>query len=188
LAGPDGRKLPRSFYDRDTVEVAKDLLGKHLVHVQDGIERRGRIVEVEAYVGAHDLASHSSKGITPRTSIMYGPPGYAYVYLIYGVHHCMNVVTEAAGNGAAVLIRALEPVANLETGTRGPGLLCRAMGIDRRLNGHDLLSDDFHIAEAPGKESFSIVERARIGVAYAEHWAAMELRFYIEGNPFVSKK
>jgi DNA-3-methyladenine glycosylase len=182
------RKLPRSFYDRATVDVARDLLGKHMVRVRDGIERRGRIVEVEAYVGAHDLASHSSKGVTARTSIMYGPPGYAYVYLIYGVHHCMNVVTEAKGNGAAVLVRALEPVAGLDASTKGPGLLCRAMGIDRRLNGHDLLSDDFYIAEPPREETFAIVERARIGVAYAEHWAAMDLRFYVEGNPFVSKK
>ncbi|MEN3296699.1 MAG: DNA-3-methyladenine glycosylase [Burkholderiales bacterium] len=184
---PD-KKLPRSFYNRDTVLVAQDLLGKHLVHIVDGVERRGKIVEVEAYVGAHDLASHSSKGITPRTQIMYGPPGHAYVYLIYGVHHCMNVVTEPVGHGAAVLLRALEPIANIEGNTRGPGLLCRAMGIDKRLNGHDLLSDDFYIAEPPRKESFSIVERPRVGVAYAAHWAGKDLRFYIEGNPFVSKK
>jgi DNA-3-methyladenine glycosylase len=181
------RRLPRAFYDRDTAQVARDLLGKHLVHVVDGVERRGRIVEVEAYVGAHDLASHSSKGITPRTKTMYGPPGHAYVYLIYGVHHCMNVVTEAEGNGAAVLLRALEPVANIEGSTRGPGLLCRAMRIDKRLNGHDLLSEDFHIAEPARREAFSIVERPRIGVAYAAHWADEHLRFYIEGNRFVSR-
>lgn len=181
-------KLPRSFYARDTVTVARELLGKHLVHVHDGIEQRGRIVEVEAYVGAHDLASHSSKGITPRTSIMYGPPGHAYVYLIYGMHHCMNVVTEDEGHGAAVLLRAIEPVTSIEANTKGPGRLCRAMGIDRRLNGHDLLSDDFHIAEPPRKESFDIVTRPRIGVAYAREWAEEELRFYIEGNSWVSKK
>lgn len=182
------RKLQRSFYARDTVVVAKDLLGKHLVRVRDGIELRGRIVEVEAYIGAHDLASHSSKGLTPRTATMYGPPGHAYVYLIYGMHHCMNVVTEPEGHGAAVLLRAIEPVANIEGNTKGPGLLCRALGIDKRLNGHDLLSDDFHIAEAPQKESFSIVERPRIGVAYAAEWAEEKLRFYIEGNSWVSKK
>jgi DNA-3-methyladenine glycosylase len=181
-------KLPRDFYARDTVEVAKTLLGKHLVHVRDGVEYRARIVEVEAYIGAHDLASHSSKGLTPRTSIMYGPPGHAYVYLIYGMHHCMNVVTEPEGNGAAVLLRAVEPVANIEGNTRGPGLLCRALGIDRQLNGHDLLSDNFYIAESPREESFSIVTRPRIGVAYAAEWADANLRFYIEGNPFVSKK
>ncbi|RZI40958.1 DNA-3-methyladenine glycosylase [Herbaspirillum sp. HC18] len=181
-------KLPRAFYARDTATVAQELLGKHLVHVQDGVERRARIVETEAYIGAHDLASHSSKGITPRTSVMYGPPGHAYVYLIYGMHHCMNVVTEPEGHGAAVLLRAVEPVAHVEGNTKGPGLLCRAMGIDRRLNGHDLLSGDFYIAEPPRVEHFSIVTRPRIGVAYAAEWAEAMLRFYIEGNPYVSKK
>ncbi|OWW19518.1 DNA-3-methyladenine glycosylase [Noviherbaspirillum denitrificans] len=181
-------RLPRKFYARATEEVARDLLGKHLVHVDGGIERRARIVEVEAYIGAHDLASHSSKGVTPRTSIMYGPPGHAYVYLIYGMHHCMNVVTEPEGNGAAVLLRAVEPVANIEGNTRGPGLLCRALGIDKRFNGHDLLSEDFYIAAPPREEAFSIVTRPRIGVAYAGAWAEAPLRFYIEGNGFVSKK
>ncbi|KIF81142.1 DNA-3-methyladenine glycosylase [Noviherbaspirillum autotrophicum] len=180
--------LPRSFYERDTVEVARDLLGKHLVRVGGGVARVGRIVEVEAYVGAHDLASHSSKGITPRTSVMYGPPGHAYVYLIYGVYHCMNVVTEPQGHGTAVLLRALEPVAHLDGNTKGPGLLCGAMGIDRRLNGHDLTSEDFHI-EDPGLEApISIVERPRIGVAYAQEWAEKNLRFYIDGNRFISRK
>jgi len=180
--------LPRRFYARATEDVARDLLGKHLVHVDGGIERRARIVEVEAYVGAHDLAAHSSKGITPRTAVMYGPPGHAYVYLIYGMHHCMNVVTEPEGNGAAVLLRAVEPVANVEGNTKGPGLLCRALGIDKRLNGRDLLSEDFYIAAPQREESFSIVTRPRIGVAYAGEWAEAPLRFYIEGNPFVSKK
>ncbi|HVK96042.1 MAG TPA: DNA-3-methyladenine glycosylase [Noviherbaspirillum sp.] len=182
------RKLARSFYARDTAQVARELLGKHLVHVVDGVERIGRIVETEAYIGAHDLASHSSKGITPRTKTMYGPPGHAYVYLIYGMHHCMNVVTEADGVGAAVLLRALEPVANITTSTKGPGLLCRALGIDKRLNGHDLLSEDFYIAAPAREESFSLVTRPRIGVAYAEHWADAMLRFYIAGNTFVSRK
>lgn len=181
-------RLPRPFYARATEEVARDLLGKHLVHVHDGRERRARIVEVEAYVGAHDLAAHSAKGVTPRTAVMYGPPGYAYVYLIYGMHHCMNVVTEPEGNGSAVLIRAVEPVANIDSNTKGPGLLCRAMGIDRSLNGHDLLSDDFYIAAPLREETFSIAVRPRIGVAYAGAWADAPLRFYIEGNAFVSKK
>ena len=100
------RVLPRSFYDRDTVTVARELLGKHLVLRKDGVERVGRIVEVEAYVGPHDLASHSSKGLTQRTKVMFGPPGHAYVYLIYGMYHCMNVVTEREGHGAAVAPRA----------------------------------------------------------------------------------
>jgi len=184
---PHARKLPREFYVRDTEQVAQDLLGKHLVHVVDGVERIGRIVEVEAYVGAHDLAAHSSKGITPRTKIMYGPPGHAYVYLIYGMYHCVNVVTEPEGNGSAVLLRALEPIANLEGRSQGPGLLCRSMGIDKRLNGHDLLSDDFYVATPKQQEPFAIVMRPRIGVAYAQHWATRELRFYIRNNPFVSK-
>jgi len=181
-------KLPRAFYARPTEQVAKDLLGKHLVHVADGVERRARIVEVEAYIGAHDLASHSSKGVTARTSVMYGQPGHAYVYLIYGMHHCMNVVTEPEGNGAAVLLRAVEPVAGVEGNTRGPGLLCRALGIDKRFNGHDLLSKDFYIAEPPSGERFTIVTRPRIGVAYAGEWADAPLRFYIEGNSWISKK
>lgn len=182
------RKLPRSFYARDTVEVAKDLLGKYLAHVVNGDERIGRIVEVEAYVGPHDLASHSSKGITERTRIMYGQAGYAYVYLIYGMYNCMNVVTEREGHGSAVLLRALEPIKNIAAKTSGPGLLCKAMGIDRSLTGHDLLSDDLYLAHPKKKDAFTIVEKARIGVDYAGEWALKELRFYIEGNSFVSRK
>ncbi|OYV81864.1 MAG: 3-methyladenine DNA glycosylase [Planctomycetia bacterium 21-64-5] len=138
--------LPRGFYDRSADLVARELLGKYLVLRDAGGERIGRIVETEAYLGLHDLASHSSRGLTPRTKVMFGHPGYAYVYLIYGIHCCMNVVTEKAGQASAVLLRALEPVRNLEGKTQGPGLLSRAMGIDRRLNGHDLLSPDFFIA------------------------------------------
>ncbi len=180
-------KLPRTFYDRDTTVVAQDLLGKWLVRQSAGVERIGRIVEVEAYLGEHDLAAHSSKGLTERTKIMFGPPGHAYVYLIYGVHHCMNVVTECEGHGAAVLLRAVEPVKNLAGRTQGPGLLSRAMGIDRRLNGHDLLNDDFFIAEPAAAEKIAIVKRPRIGVDYAKHWAKRRLRFYIKNNPFVSR-
>jgi DNA-3-methyladenine glycosylase len=180
-------KLPRPFYDRDTILVAQELLGKWLVHHAAGIERIGKIVEVEAYLGEHDLAAHSSKGLTERTKIMFGPPGHAYVYLIYGVHHCMNVVTENEGHASAVLLRAVEPVKNLAGRTQGPGLLCRAMEIDRRLNGHDLLSDDFFIAQPAAAERISIVKRPRIGVDYARHWANRRLRFYIKGNAFVSR-
>ena len=127
--------LPRQFYDRETALVARELLGKWLIHKRNGIERIGKIVEVEAYLGEHDLAAHSSKGLTERTKIMFGPPGHAYVYLIYGMHHCMNVVTEREGNGAAILLRAVQPIKNIASKTSGPGLLCRAMEIDRRLNG-----------------------------------------------------
>src|SRR5262245_65039317 len=115
------RKLPRSFYDRDTVEVAQDLLGMHLVHVVAGVERVGRIVEVEAYLGPHDLAAHSAKGLTSRTRVMFGPPGHAYVYQIYGMYYCMNVVTQGEGKASAVLLRAIEPVRNVEGRTQGPG-------------------------------------------------------------------
>jgi len=180
------RKLPRDFYDRDAVSVARDLLAKCLVHRAGGATRVGRIVEVEAYLGPHDLAAHSAKGLTTRTRVMFGPPGYAYVYLIYGMHQCMNVVTQAEGKASAVLLRAVEPVQNVTGRTQGPGLLCRAMEIDGRLNGHDLLSRDFYIADN-GAEVSSIVKRPRIGVDYSGHWARRLLRFYIRGNPYVSR-
>jgi DNA-3-methyladenine glycosylase len=182
------RKLPRSFYDRDTIVVAKELLGKFLVHKSRGIKRVGKIVETEAYLGPHDLAAHSSKGRTERTKVMFGPPGHAYVYLIYGIYHCINVVTEREGHASAVLLRAIEPVKNIAGRTQGPGLLCRAMKINRHLNAHDLLSDNFFIAEPDKAESFSIVKRPRIGVDYAKHWAKRHLRFYIKGNAFVSRR
>jgi DNA-3-methyladenine glycosylase len=179
--------LPRRFYNRDTVTVAHELLGKWLVHQAGGGRRIGRIVEVEAYLGEHDLAAHSSKGLTARTKTMFGPPGHAYVYFIYGMYHCMNVVTEREGHAAAVLLRALEPVENLAGRTCGPGLLCRAMKIDRRLNGHDLVSDDFLITAPDSAEKISVVKRPRIGVQYAKHWAKRRLRFYIKGNAFISR-
>ena len=177
------RTLPRSFYDRDTILVAAELLGKYLVHA----DRVGRIVEVEAYLGPHDLAAHSSRGLTERTKIMFGPPGHAYVYMIYGMYYCMNVVTEREGHASAVLVRAVEPVRNVDGRTQGPGLLCKAMGIDKRLNGHDLLSKDFFIAAPSEPAVFTIVKRPRVGVDYARHWAKRHLRFYIRGNPYVSR-
>src|ERR1044071_2171234 len=181
------RKLPRSFYDRDTVLVARELLGKHLVHVTGGIERVGRIVEVEAYLGPHDLAAHSSRGLTARTRVMFGPPGHAYVYLIYGMHFCVNVVTQPEGVASAVLLRALEPVKNLETSTKGPGLLCKAMHIDKRLNGHDLESDVFHLVDPGEDRRIVIVKRPRVGVDYAKHWARRLLRFYVKGSAHISR-
>jgi len=181
------QKLTRSFYDRDTRLVARELLGKILVHRHDGLEQVGKIVETEAYLGPHDLAAHSSKGLTERTKIMFGPPGHAYVYLIYGIYHCMNVVTEREGHASAVLLRAVEPIKNIESRTQGPGLLCKAMKIDKRLNGHDLFSEDFFIAAPEETVSHTIVKRPRIGVDYAKHWAKRHLRFYITDNPFVSR-
>ena len=182
------KKLGRAFYNRDTVTVARELLGKYLVHVSQGIERIGRIVENEAYLGTHDLAAHSAKGLTPRTQVMFGPPGYAYVYMIYGMYYCMNVVTEREGHASAVLLRAIEPVKNVDGRTQGPGLLCKSMGIGRSLNAHDLVSDDFYIADPIREEHLTIVKRPRVGVAYARHWQRRLLRFYIKGNPFVSRK
>lgn len=182
------KKLPRSFYDRDTIIVARDLLGKYLVHRDQGIERIGKIVEVEAYLGPHDLAAHSAKGRTKRTEVMFGPPGHSYVYLIYGMYYCMNVVTQEEGHASAVLLRGIEPVTNIEGKTNGPGLLCKAMNITKHLHGHDLLSNDFYIAQADDSTRFTIVKKPRIGVDYAKHWAKRLLRFYIKGNPFVSRK
>jgi DNA-3-methyladenine glycosylase len=180
-------KLERTFYDRDTALVARELLGKYLVHVSHNVERIGRIVEVEAYLGPHDLAAHSAKGLTDRTKVMFGPPGHAYIYLVYGMYYCMNVVTEREGCASAVLLRAIEPVKNITGRTQGPGLLCKAMHIDRRLNAHDLVSDNFYIAAVPNAEPLAIVKRPRIGVDYAGQWARRLLRFYIRGNSFVSK-
>lgn len=182
------KKLPRSFYNRDTTTVARELLGKYLVHNVAGLTRIAKIVETEAYLGPHDLAAHSCKGLTPRTKVMFGPPGYAYVYLIYGMYHCMNVVTEPEGHASAVLLRALEPVQNIEGKTKGPGLLSRAMQIDKTLNEHDLLSENFYIAKEQSAASVKIIERPRIGVDYAGEWAKKLLRFYIEDNAYVSKR
>ncbi len=182
------KKLTRTFYDRDTIIVAKALLGKYLVHTIHDTTYIGKIVEVEAYLGPHDLASHSAKGLTKRTQPMFGPPGYAYVYLIYGMYHCMNVVTENQGHAAAVLIRALEPIKNIQSRTTGPGLLCKAMQITKHLNEHDLTSNNFYIADISHQESFTIIKKPRIGVDYAGVWSKKFLRFYIKDNPFVSKR
>lgn len=181
------KKLPRSFYGRDTIIVAKELLGKYLIHQAKDGKKIGKIVEVEAYLGAHDLAAHSAKGLTNRTKVMFGPPGYAYVYMIYGMYYCMNVVTEEQGHASAVLLRALEPIQNIHERTQGPGLLCKAMHIDKHLNGHDLTSENFYIADNQDQPR-TIVKKPRIGVAYAKHWAKRLLRFYIKSNPYVSKK
>ncbi len=179
--------LPRPFYDRETESVARDLLGKQLVRIHEGIVRRGRIVEVEAYLGPEDKACHSARGMTPRTKVMFGPPGHAYVYMIYGMYYCMNIVTEGEGRACAILLRALEPLEGLPEKTRGPGLLCRAMGIDRSLNGHDLLEETFFVADDPTFMGGEITARPRIGVGYAEEWTDRPLRFYLSENPFISK-
>lgn len=175
--------LPTEFYKRDVIEVAQNLLGQHLVRIVDGVECIGCIVEVEAYLGPHDAAAHSSKGNTPRTAVMFGPPGHAYIYLIYGMYHCMNVVI---GEGAGILIRALDPIKNIQMKTSGPGLLCKAMSIDKHLYGHDLRCPPLYIARGEQK-AVRIVKRPRVGVDYAGHWARRLLRFYVRGNPHVSR-
>lgn len=184
----EGARLPRGFYNRDTVTVARELLGKWLVHRADGRCRTGRIVEVEAYLGPGDLAAHTSRGRTKRTEAMFGPPGHAYVYLIYGIHHCMNVVAGPEDSGTAVLLRALEPVCNLGDNTHGPGRLCKAMGIDLRHYGADLCGDELFLMRPPNEPAIEIVSRPRIGVDYAGEWAKKPLRFYVRGSGFVSKK
>lgn len=176
------RTLKSKDFAGDALEVARRLIGATLL--VDGVG--GVIVETEAY-DMSDAAAHTHRGPTERNRAMFGPPGHAYVYLIYGMHHCMNVVTEAEGRASAVLLRALEPVRGLEGRTQGPGLLCKAMGIDRRLDGHDLTSAEFHIERPQRVSSVRIVKRPRIGVDYAGHWARRLLRFYIHGNPYVSK-
>lgn len=182
------KPLSRKFFNRDTILVAHELLGKYLIHRFEGIEHIGKIVEVEAYLGPHDLAAHSAKGLTPRTKVMFGPPGHAYVYLIYGMYYCMNVVTEEEGHASAVLLRALEPIQGITHKTSGPGLLCKAMHINKALHGQDLTkAGSFFITQFLPEEPIKIIKRKRIGVDYARHWAKRLLRFYIKGNPFVSK-
>jgi DNA-3-methyladenine glycosylase len=196
---PSPRKLPRSFYSRSTLQVAQDLIGKVLVRDFDGHLLSGKIVETEAYVGPHDLACHASKGHTPRTSIMFGPAGYAYVYMIYGFYFCLNVVTERKGYPAAVLIRGVEPLESLdfmrelrnnpERDTNiasGPGKLCRAMSIDKRLNGEDLLGRTLWIEDRK-LDSGPILSSPRVGVDYAGEYKDKPWRFFLANNPHVSK-
>ncbi|WP_165226081.1 DNA-3-methyladenine glycosylase [Aquisphaera insulae] len=185
------KPLPHSFYDRPAEDVAPDLLGKLLIRREgNGKPRRvGRIVEAEAYLGPHDLAAHSSKGRTARTEVMFGPPGHAYVYLIYGMYNCLNAVTGPGNHASAVLLRALEPVENIDVSASGPGRLCRALNIDRTLNGHDMRRGGLFIAE-PDEPAppFEIVAGPRVGVDYAGEWAARPLRFSIAGNRHVSRR
>jgi DNA-3-methyladenine glycosylase len=181
------QRLDRAFYDRPAEIVARDLLGRLLVHaLPDGL-RAGRIVEVEAYLGPGDLAAHTSRGRTARTKAMFGPPGHAYIYLIYGMHHCMNVVTGPEGSGTAVLLRALAPVQGLDASTSGPGRLCRAMGVTRDHYGIDLCGDTLWLARDEAPAPAEIAASPRIGVDYAGEWAAKPLRLFVPGHPAVSR-
>jgi len=182
--------LPRAFYARPTIAVARDLIGKVLARRRGGLVQVARIVEVEAYLGERDAASHARRGPTPRAAIMFGPPGFLYVYLVYGMHHCMNFVTERNGVAGAVLIRAAEPLEGFEElGPRplsGPGKLCAALGITRADNGHALTDPgDFFVTDPGGPRPRRAVSK-RIGVEYAGSWADRKLRFYVPGNPYVS--
>ena len=185
------KALPRSFYRRDTVAVARDLLGKILVHG----ETAGVVVETEAYLGGDDLASHSAAGITNRTRVIFGPPGHAYVYLSYGMHECLNIVAEREGEPGCVLIRALEPVQGLDVMrarrpaaktdrdlASGPGKLTRALEITRAHNGVDLTRGELIVRN--GNAPAQIDVSPRIGISKC---ADLPLRFTIHGNRFISR-
>ena len=187
-----GRILPRSFYVRPAVEVARGLLGKVLVHGPTA----GVIVETEAYLGGDDLAAHSARGITDRTRVIFGPPGHAYVYFIYGMYECLNLVAEPVGRPGCVLIRALQPVAGIELMqrrrpvarkpeqlTNGPGKLTLAMAITRLHNGADVTRGLLVVREASTPAHFEILTTPRIGITKC---VDLPLRFLIAGNPFVS--
>jgi DNA-3-methyladenine glycosylase len=188
----------RAWFDRPSPQVARDLLGMRLVHSTPEGLTVARIVEVEAYQGPEDLAAHSSHGRTARNAVMFGPPGHIYVYFVYGMHHCMNIVCGPGEKPEAVLIRAaaIEEGLALAQARRGavperrlaagPGNLAKALGIDRALNGADLLRGPLHLAwgETPGE----VVSRPRIGVDYAGAWAARPLRFLVRDDPHVSRR
>ncbi len=192
-------KLPKSFYSRPTIDVAVDLIGKVLVRPLRTGHTAGMVVETEAYIGEDDLACHASKGRTPRTEVMFGKPGHAYVFVVYGFHSCLNAVTEREGYPAAVLIRAIEPVEGLELMRRnrqrvsrdrdigsGPAKLCQAMAVDRSLNAVSLDSEELWLEDRdlnPG----DILASARIGVDYAGEYRDKPWRFFAARNPHVSR-
>jgi len=180
-------RLERSFFLRPTLEVARDLLGRTLCRaLPGGSALRGRIVEVEAYDGPHDRASHARAGLTPRTSPMFAEGGIAYVYQIYGMHHCVNVVTGEAGYPAAVLVRAAEPP-RAGASAAGPGRLARAFQIDRRLDGVSLLGRELWLERGRPVPESAVRRTPRIGVDYAGPWARRRYRFLIAGHPDVSR-
>lgn len=173
--------LPRRFYARATVDVARDLLGCYLVHGR----RVGRIVETEAYLGLDDHAAHASRGLTSRTKVLFGPPGHAYVYLIYGMYECLNLVAEPDGTAGCVLLRALEPVRGID-GERpsGPGKVTMAMGITRRHNGVDVTRGSLVVRRPDPPERVRVVATPRVGITHCADWP---LRFCVEGSAFVSR-
>jgi len=214
----DGRRLPRSFYRRPTLVVARELLGKRLVHVDRGRRLSGWIMEAEAYIGQEDLGCHARVGRTERNRSMWGEPGHAYVYFTYGMHWCLNVVTEVAGRPAAVLLRALAPAEGIATmrrrralrlrspsarsaqGSRlsarsderladGPAKLCQALGIDGRLDGHDLCRAGarLFIEDAQAVPRRAIVRGPRVGLdGVPEPWKSKPWRFWADVTNRVS--
>lgn len=192
------KPLSRAFYKRKVVKVAIDLLGKILVRKYNNKILSGKIVEVEAYNGVTDPASHAYKGMTPRNKVMWDHPGKVYVYTIYGIHYCLNLIAEPKGIPAAVLIRALQPIIGIEEMiknrgvndltklTNGPAKLTQALKITKELNGIDAtVKDALYVVNPPSKENIEIVSSKRIGITKGTNklW-----RFYIKNNPFVSKK
>jgi DNA-3-methyladenine glycosylase len=188
--------LERPFYARSTEVAAFELIGKVLVLSENGVILRGRIVETEAYFGADDPASHAYRGLTPRNRVMFGLPGFSYVYFTYGNHHCLNIVTEPEGTAGAVLIRALEPLegfsvmekrrskAGREQWTNGPGKLTQAFGITRGYSARDLTQSDlFCVTEGLNETPLHVQTAPRIGISCAKNRL---LRFYLMDSPFVS--
>ena len=194
-------KIKKNFYNRNTLKVAQDLLGKFLIRKIGKKTIAGKIVETEGYVGPNDLASHASRGKTTRTAPMFGPPGHAYVYLVYGLNYCFNIVTEKENYPAAILIRALEPTEGTDWMRRhrhtpkdersisnGPGKLCQALKIDKSLNNLDLADHTLWLEDRGLKiKPSEIIATKRIGVDYAGKYKNKPWRFYLKGNPFVSK-
>lgn len=181
------RKPAARFFAQSTLRIARALIGMHLVHRTRAGLHRGRIVETEAYQGPQDLAAHSARGRTARTQVMFGPPGHAYVYFIYGMWNCLNVVTARAGRPHAVLLRALEPLSDPQARTWGPGLLCHAFQIGRELNGADLRGSTLWLEHAPrGAPAVRLARATRIGVDYAGDWALRPWRFFDAASPYVS--
>lgn len=184
---PELQKLPRSFFSRPAADLARDLIGKILVHRLRGRERRARIVETEAYVGAHDLACHAAKGRTRRTEIMFGPAGHAYVYFIYGMYEMFNIVAADIDDAQAVLIRAAEPLDGWAADLSGPGKLARAMKITRAQNGIDLTGDKLFLLKSV-EPTPQLMATPRIGVDYAGEWMHALLRFVDRDSAAVSHR
>ncbi len=193
----EGDALPESFYDRETEQVARDLLGAVLHMKTDAGFASGRIVETEAYLGEHDAACHAAAGRTGRTHWLYGPPGTAYVYFIYGMYWCFNAVTRAVDLPSAVLVRAIEPLEGLALMrarrgnprrdvdlTNGPGKLCLALGITGELNGFRLYDSPLEITRGETVPDEQVEVTARIGITRAASWP---LRWLVRGNPYVSR-